>query len=190
MTAQAPLPPLPPLRRLAVISLLSLAALGLPACSRYAAPSLDIVGTRLADERPGAIVLVIDFDAQNTNEIELPLREIDYTVSLDGREVFRGVRSPEATLRRLGSQSFSIPAVLVFDPADRPVGPRRYIVEGELKYTTPGEIAQILFDTGVRRPTIAFRDDGVIDFGPAPPPSSPPLGAPLAPAAPSPAPAP
>jgi hypothetical protein len=138
-------------------------------CSAYAPPRLVVVGTRVASSSPDGIVLEFTFEATNTNEVELPLREARYKVSLDGKEVFSGVRSPEATLRRLGSQQIVIPAaVALSEGRPHPTGIARYRVAGELGYTTPGEIAQVLFDTGVRRPVVSFSHDGQIELGAAP----------------------
>jgi hypothetical protein len=151
---------------------------GLAGCSSYTDPTLRVAGAGVADEGPGALVLDVTIAAQNRNHVELPLREIEYTVSIDGREVFRGVRSPEATLRRLGEQTFTVPAVLVYD-GPRPVGPHEFEIEGEVRYITPGELAQALFDTGVRRPTVRFSDRGRVELGdgthpaPAAPAASP-----------------
>jgi hypothetical protein len=132
----------------------------------------------VAEEGPGALVLDVTIAAQNRNHVELPLREIDYTVRLDGREVFRGVRSPEATLRRLGEQSFTVPAVVTY-AGERPTGMHAIEIEAEVKYITPGELAQALFDTGVRRPTVRFRDAGRVELGQAPAsPSAPAAAAP------------
>jgi len=40
----------------------------------------------------------------------------------------------------------------------------RFEIAGHLAYTTPGQIAEILFDAGLRRPSVAFRDAGEIDL--------------------------
>jgi hypothetical protein len=137
-----------------------LAILPLMGCANYAAPRLQVTGAHVAETSPQAAVLRFDFDAENPNEVELPLREIRYSVSIGGREVFRGVRSPESTLRRLGSQSFSIPAVML---ADHPLTlPADYAIDGTLVYITPGSFAQVLFDTGVRRPSVSFRHQGTL----------------------------
>jgi hypothetical protein len=140
------------------------AALALGGCSSYSDPTLRVAGAGVADEGPGALVLNVTIAAQNRNHVELPLREIDYSVSIDGREVFRAVRSPEATLRRLGEQTFTVPAVVTYS-GERPTGMHEFQIEASLKYVTPGELAQALFDTGVRRPTVRFSDRGRVEFG-------------------------
>lgn len=150
---------------LAVAAALGLSAAG---CSSYSPPSLAVSRIRLVEETPAGLVLNFDLDARNDNEVELPLLELRYTVRLDGEVVFTGVRSPEATLRRLGTQRITFPAAVAIDEAraaGRPEGLARYTVEGELRYMTPGQIAQILFDLRVRRPRVWFRDEGLVDLG-------------------------
>lgn len=151
-----------------ILIVLALAPAFLAGCSTYAPPTLEFAQPRLVDESPDGFVLAFELDATNANEVELPLRDVRYTVALDGR-TYRGVRSGEASLRRLGTQRLVIPAAFPLSEGQaRPAGPVRYRVEGELRYVTPGEIAQILFDTGVRRPTVTFRHEGTIDLGAAP----------------------
>jgi hypothetical protein len=161
--------------------LLAMGVVGVGGCSSYRAPALEVSRIRLVEETPAGLVLNFDIDARNDNEIELPLREVRYTVRLHGAPgsadtvVFSGIRSPEATLRRRGTQRITFPAAIAIDvpqaPAtsgsadQRPTGIVRYTVEGELRYITPGQIAQILFDLNLRRPRVHFRDEGMLDLG-------------------------
>lgn len=141
------------------------AALLLAGCSSYDAPRLAVSSVVLADRSDEAVVLNVTLAAENTNEVELPLETIEYTVRVDGRVVFEGTRSAEATLRREGTQQIVIPVAIRLAP-DVPLrGSYPYTIRGELTYVTPGEIAQLLFDSGVRRPTVTFRDRGTVDFG-------------------------
>lgn len=131
-------------------------------CSTYSAPGLVVSGVRIADRTEAGIVLDFELEATNRNEIELPLREVRYSLSLDGKEVFRGVRSPEASLRRLGTQRIHVPAVV--PASDVTAGTARYVLAGDLGYTTPGQLAQVLFDIKVRRPNVSFREEGNVDL--------------------------
>ncbi len=137
----------------------------LTGCSSYDAPRLAVSSVVLADRSDEAVVLDVTLDAENSNEVELPLETIEYTVLVDGRVVFEGTRSAEATLRREGTQQIVLPVAIRLAP-DVPLrGEYPYRIRGRLTYVTPGEIAQLLFDAGVRRPRVGFRDEGVIDFG-------------------------
>lgn len=138
---------------------------GLGGCRGYAAPSLSVTRVQMGERTADGMVLVFEVEAENRNAVELPLREVRYTLRLDGRPVFSGVRSPEATLRRLGVQRFSFPAVVALGPGgSAPEGEVSFELDGVLSYTTPGQIAEILFDSGLRRPSVSFRDAGRIDL--------------------------
>ncbi len=133
-------------------------------CS-YRAPTLTVSDVRLTERTESGFVLTIGIDAENRNEIELPLREVHYTVALENGSSYSGVRSPEASLRRLGTQRIRFPAAFSLAPgAAVPTGVVRCTVSGTLDYTAPGEIAQALFDSGVRKPSVSFKGEGRVDF--------------------------
>ncbi|MEM9166525.1 MAG: LEA type 2 family protein [Planctomycetota bacterium] len=136
----------------------------LQGCSRYADPSVAVERITLTDRSAEAAVLDIELAATNTNEVALPLRTVEYTLRLDGDVVFRGTRSAEATLRRVGTQPIVLPAAIRLDRHPAPASGMRYRLTGRMKYVTPGEIAQRLFDAGVRRPTVRFAQEGVLEL--------------------------
>ncbi len=150
-----------PLRSCA--ALLLVLALG-AGCSSVSSPRLSVV-----DASPGEVtgegrVVVFQIEAENRNDRELPLREVRYRFSIEGREVFRGVRSSEASVRRFGRQTFRLPVVLRDEDIEGLRGRVRYSLRGEVTYLAPGALAETLFDTGVSRPKTSFSDDGVIDL--------------------------
>ncbi len=147
--------------RLAALALLCSIAGG---CTFYKAPKLTVHGVQLMNESNDGLVLEFDVDADNFNEEALPLEQIEYSLWLDNRRVFTGVRSPEATLRRLGTQQLRLPAVVNLNEHPRPTGVVPYRLSGTLKYRTPGEIPDILYDSRVWRPSVDFSDSGEIDF--------------------------
>ncbi len=135
-------------------------------CKSYSAPTLRVEKVEVGEHTADGLVLKFAIEADNRNDIELPLREVHYALKLDGREVFRGVRSPEASLRRLGTQRIVFPAVVPLKAGEEaPSGVVTFEIEGSLAYTTPGQIAEILFDAGLKRPKVGFRDGGQIDLG-------------------------
>ncbi len=135
-------------------------------------PTFEVVGARLAERTDDGVVLHFDLDATNTNQDELPLEVANYSLSIDGKRVFTGRRSPEATLRRFGTQRITLPAAIPLeDPAEGDAlttGLHRYRLEGSITYLAPGVLADVLFDARVYRPSTRFRDQGQIDFD-APP---------------------
>lgn len=145
-------------------------AVMLAGCAAYKPPDLGVATVALADQSPAGYVLRFRLDARNDNPEPLPLREVRYALRLDGREVFRGVRGAEATLRRFGTQVIDLPAAVPVAPGEGPpAGVVRYELQGTLIYVTPGRLGQLFFDTGVARPTLDFRRRGELDLSAAGP---------------------
>jgi LEA14-like dessication related protein len=152
--------------RTPLLTTLLTSSLLLTACSSYSAPKLSLAEAKVTERTDQGLVLQFTLNGENSNEVPLPLRQARYSVYLDGKKVFTGYRSPEATLRRFGVQPLQLPAA--FSLAQAPQGLSHFRIEGELSYVTPGEIAQILFDASVRRPTVGFSAQGTVDLN-APP---------------------
>lgn len=153
------------------------ALLTLGGCSSYHAPTLRVTAATIGDQSPQGTVINFTLDAENSNAVELPLREVRYTLELEGRPVFEGFRSPEATIRRFAVQRVTLPAVVTAEDAARvglnaAGGGIRYRLAGTLTYITPGEIEEILFDNEIRRPTVSFAEEGVVGITTTPAPQN------------------
>lgn len=135
-------------------------------CSLTPAPKLDVVAVQPAARSADGLGLVFTLAAENPGEEPLPLRTVEYRLELDGRTVFEGTRSPEATIRRQGTQTITLPAVVRI--ADHPElqsgGAVPYRLSGILRYTAPGQIAEVLFDAGVSVPSVEFSDSGMVEL--------------------------
>jgi len=137
-------------------------------CGTTSAPRLEHAAATVSGRTADGVAMLFTLDAFNDNDIALPLRDIRYTLSLNGRDVFRGTRSAEATLRRNGVQQLRLPAVVSLGPSDAaPTGVMDFRLRGTMTYVTPGKIAELLFDTGVRVPSAGFETTGQIDLGDA-----------------------
>lgn len=108
-----------------------------------------------------AAVLTYTVVARNTGETELPLRMVDYTLEIDGRRVFKGRRSAEATLSRQNIQRIDLPVPVKWE--DFPEGEARYRLHGRLGYTLPGIFVRAMFDAGLYRPSVDFELEGTLD---------------------------
>lgn len=142
-------------------------------------PALRIADARVVERTGDTVVLAFTIEGDNPNEIELPLRFAEYSLEIDGKRVFEGERSPEATLRRLGNQAFILPAPVPMSSLAGSAGQAPYRISGTLGYIAPGQIAEVLFDLGVSKPTVGFAFAGTVDL--AAEPSDPPAAQPKAP---------
>lgn len=161
---------------LALLAIASLAG----GCASYTAPAMKIADARVTDRSAEGLALAFTIEAENVNDEALPLHAATYSLEIDGQRVFSGVRSAEATLRRRGSQQFILPAGIPSSVlASINAGTARYRLSGNVEYVVPGAFAEVLFDTGVRRPEASFADEGSIDLAAAP--SQPPAANPAPP---------
>ncbi len=138
----------------------------LAGCAGTPAPRIGESSVGVRDHTPDGLVLSLLVRADNPGPRALPLRDVEYQLELDGREVFRGVRSGRATLRRFGSQEVELPMAFA-RPAPALAGKVPYRVRGRMTYLVPGALSEVLFDASVRRPSIGFEITGEVEI-PAP----------------------
>lgn len=147
--------------------LVALLASALGACTAYSSPKLGVESARATERTPDGAAVVFVLSAENENDVALPLRTVEYALALDGRSVFTGTRSAEATLRRKGVQQIVLPATVQTggEGGGEVSGMVRYRLSGRVFYVTPGQLAEVLFDAGVRTPSAEFTFEGDIDMG-------------------------
>ncbi len=159
--------------KIALLATLSTLAVG---CSKFAAPTLKVVDARVVQQTTEGIAVDFIIEGSNSNGEEIPLQLVKYSLTIDGERVFRGERMAEATLRRFGSQQFVLPVASTWEnlpgagvepAADGPPRERRYRLSGTLQYIAPGALAEVFFDTGVRRPSVNFATEGELIFTPS-----------------------
>ena len=89
-------------------------------------------------------------------------------LSVDDVTVYVGRRAAGTTLHPETGNHISLPAVVRYDTmgwSNRSLPPAvEYHLSGELLYVTPGELAEILLDTGVRKPRVRFSRAGRLDL--------------------------
>jgi hypothetical protein len=150
-------------RTLAMAACLAGAAL-LSGCRGTLAPTLQVVSITIPDETPDALVIYIAVEADNPNRDPLPLRDVTYTVFLDGREVFSGTRSAEATIRRFGKQVFVLPAVVQIPQDQRSADLASLRIAGSVVFRKPSAFDQTLYEQGLARPRAHFSHEAGLDL--------------------------
>lgn len=136
----------------------------LGACTGVNPPKFRALGVHPGEPSPEGVVLTFELEAKNDNGEPMPLRTAAYTLSVDGRAVFEGRRSPEATIPAFGTQRFELPAVIPYE-LGIPTGSAPYAITGTVSYLEPGRLQEILFDSGARVPEAPLSVGGTIDFG-------------------------
>lgn len=163
----------------------------------YKTPTFTVVDVGMEAESEEAIVVSFTLEGVNDNAVALPLGRTRYALQVDGRQVFRGVRSAEATLPRRGHQRIDVPVVIPASVLDELGGDLlAYRLSGHVEYQLPGALGELIFETDLRRPKAPFAERGRLDLGdvivreviveeidvdeepPAPPPPEAPLPSP------------
>ncbi|MEZ6235319.1 MAG: LEA type 2 family protein [Phycisphaerales bacterium] len=142
---------------------LSIASLALlSACSSVAPPRLSIADVQVREVTPEGSSMVVFVRAENPNDKPIPLRSLDYSVSMGGQHVFAATREAEATLPRFGTLDLPLPVSV---PAtDRPIGPSDFDLSLTLRYRAPGKLNETLFDAGLLRPSVSAGGEGSADL--------------------------
>jgi len=139
-------------------TLLSLCAF-LGACSFGQAPRIEVVSATIDESSSDGASIDIGLKLSNANDEPIPLIEFDYTVSLDGMRVYDGRRAALATISKGSERTLTVPAVIIYENTAWRAGAGaqpRVSIAGTLKYRTPGTVADLLFDFGVRKPKVRF----------------------------------
>lgn len=141
---------------------------GGPGCSGFRAPTITINDVFVADATEEALALQFVMDLSNPNRAAVPLHEFVYTLAIDGKEVYAGRRTGGVTLSAQGSRQLLLPAVIPYSAvgwtADTLPAGVTYTLTGQLQYNAPNRLAQILFDSGVRRPKVSFGKRGELQL--------------------------
>lgn len=130
----------------------------LAGCAGHQAPTFRVIGAEAGPASPDATVLLVTIEGANPNPDPLPLYSIRYRAVAAAPDqdsasapVFAAERSPERTIPRFGTASFTVPVVI---PNDRLLTPTQAItLTGSVVYQVPGTIAEVFFDNDIRRPS-------------------------------------
>ncbi|MFG0275152.1 MAG: LEA type 2 family protein [Phycisphaerales bacterium] len=153
-------------RRPLALALLAL-ALALPGCVGGAPPTFSLERVVRTETAPTAATIDFIFEGANPTRNAYPLREVAYSVRIDGQTVFEGVRSAQVTLPPNDARRFRIPAPIPYDAVGRLAGRTvEYQVSGSVAYLPPGPIAEILYDLGIQRRRVPFSDGGLLEIPP------------------------
>ncbi len=152
----------------ASLLILLLALSAIPACTVYRDPVVSVVDVAVTETGEGLVGLGFTLVLENPNPQPLALHEFSYTLAIDGAPAYRGRWAASATLGANGTRRLTIPAIVRYDQlgwtAASAPSQATYDLVGHVLYLAPGDIAEILFDTGVRRPKAAFAAHGVVNL--------------------------
>lgn len=130
-----------------------------------------VTSANIRNRTAEAAVVEFVIETTNPNDIELPMRDVVYTLNVNGRRVFSGRRDAQATMPRGGTQQIIIPAVVPMVAADGSGGKAglepglyTYRLTGRIYYSLPSQLADVLFDAKLSRPSVGISDKGEINL--------------------------
>jgi hypothetical protein len=136
-------------------------------------PNVEVKGVQcvaIGDSEPGFAKLQVDLLLGNPTDEPMQLEVFEYTVQVGetGSNLqWHGSWSALRTLPPRETVPMRIPAV-VENPFTEGVENTSWRIFGTISFKAPGRLAQILFDTGFRRPTHDFQGRGPSIEPPAP----------------------
>lgn len=137
-------------------------------CASTSPPDLQMVEVTVEDRSSEAMVLNFAMEGTNSNGFPLPLGDVSYRLDLDGRQVFRGVRSAQITIPRSGKGMIELPAAFELSTLDLDLQDRvPYRLVGSVRYRPDGTFPGVLYDSDFHQPSRSFSISGVLDFNPA-----------------------
>ena len=136
----------------------------LAGCQKAMAPTFTAVGVREVERSNERAVIEFVIEAKNPNREAIPLQQIRYTVTINGKEVFTGLRSSEVSLHTYATQVFTLPAVLPISSISAQ-GEVSYSLVGTAQYIPPGRLAEVLFDADLKVPEATIDLSGTINLG-------------------------
>ena len=152
------------LSRLLVLTVLA----GAPGCSSFRAPTVSVNEVSVTDATEEALALSFVMDLRNPNRAAVPLHEFVYTLAIDGKEVYAGRRAGGVTLSAECGRQLLLPAVVPYSAVGWTAvtlpASVSYSLTGHLQYNAPNRLAQILFDSGVRRSKVSFGQRGQLQL--------------------------
>lgn len=149
----------------------SLAVLGcalLAGCSGLQRPTSQVGSAAITDASEQGARVVIPVVLRNPNDTPLPIRETRYTIGIAGHEPFEFTDKTVATMPAQGVQTLRLPAAFAtFGDGAEALAGRSYTIRGSVVYQPPGEIRQLLTDSGFPLPSVGFSGSGELQ-SPAP----------------------
>jgi hypothetical protein len=100
--------------------------------------------------------VIIPLAAANKSQTPIPLRRLEYTVSIDGGVPVTVTRSALATVHSQTVQTLEL-------PVPSAPGAKTYAVTGELVYVPARKFWKVMYDEEIYRPGVSFSFQGEIE---------------------------
>ena len=125
------------------------------------APLTQFKGSAISQSTADAIAINVEFEISNTNDIPLQLMMYDYSVSANGRTVYRGRNSAQQTIPRWSTTRSFIPVVIRKEDIAN-AETVSWQLTGTLGYVPPSAFAEALLTSGLWETTTRVSASGSV----------------------------
>lgn len=131
----------------------------LPRVPRVADPEARVTGATLTEQTDEGAAFAVTVELTNPNDFALPVTIASYRVNVDGRRYsFTGKSG--ASMPPTGTQTLTLRGAVPTEGAD--LTGAAYEVSGHVVYEKPGEVRQVLAESGWPEPRLSFSGGGTI----------------------------
>jgi len=138
--------------------LCSVLALGAVGCRGVQKPTTRVTHVQLTEQTVEGAHVAMTVRVENPNDVGLPVRGVDYRVTVEDAGTFELDDTPAVALPPRGTQVLTLPAAFADDR--RGWDGRRFRLVGTLAYQPPGEIRELLTQYRVPLPSVRFSAEG------------------------------
>ncbi len=123
-------------------------------------PRIDSIDVAVTERTTDGVRVEITLLIYNPNDESLPMPNVYYSFNVDGLGSFRFDDIPAVSLPPENTQRLVLPAALAAGEQD--ITGRIYTVQGRISYHPPGEVQEMLKQTGFPLPWISFSHSGML----------------------------
>ena len=156
------------LARVATVALLASVSLLVAGCAAeksddpivVLAPKTEVVSFEVIEHSQDGVKFQAELWLNNANDAFLPMRDVSYSVSIDGYKSKQFVDEAHRTIPRNGRQRLTLVGALPGNQAS--VAGRSFSIRGHVAYEPPGEVRAVLYDSGIPLPITPFSGVGTV----------------------------
>ena len=132
--------------------------IGAGGCDFVQKPGTQVTGAQVDERTADGARVAMTVRVDNPNDVALPVRGVDYRVTVEDAGTFELDDAPPVALPPNASQTVTLPAA--FADGQRNWAGRQYRLTGTLRYQPPGEIRELLTQYRVPLPSVRFSSEG------------------------------
>ena len=155
----------------AVFGAAALALVVLGGCAS-AGVDLRVANVSLGAATDVGVTIIFSLEATTESSDQIPLRDVKYSLNINGARVFSGVRSAEAAVSPRESSTIRLPVAATWKALGVPdrealeAARLKHRFEAAVQFVPPDIFRKALFTTGLRKPVARVVDEGTLVFAP------------------------